>query len=149
MVPERLETEFKDLCRENAFELLDLTLSGTKGRQSLRVIIDRRTEFISIDECVDLARQVRHLVAEKRLINGDYRLEVSSPGLDYPLREMWQFKKNIGRLLKITVQSERGPKEISGRLAGADSSGITLVVENMEMTPKYEELLSAKVLPEI
>ena len=50
--------------------------------------------------------------------------------------------------MKITINGERGPREISGRLMTVDSAGITLVGEKTEWTPAYADILSAKVLPE-
>ncbi len=114
----------------------------------LRAIADRRTAGVSIDDCVTLTRQIQHLISEKNLLNEDYRLEVSSPGLDYPLRENWQFVKNIGRLLKVQVSGERGPKDISGRLTAVGADGITLAAEKNEWTPAFKDILSARVLPE-
>ena len=128
--------------------LLDMSSSWHNGRLQLRLIGDRRTEGITIDDCVRLTRQVKHLIDERQLLHDDYRLEVSSPGLDFPLRDEWQFVKNIGRLLKVTVNGERGPREISGRLVSADASGITLTVGKSEWKAALAEILSAKVLPE-
>ena len=76
---------------------------------------------LTINDCVYLTRQIQHLIDEKRLLDEDFRLEVSSPGLDYPLREEWQFAKNVGRLLKVQVPGEKGPREISGRLTAPRS----------------------------
>jgi ribosome maturation factor RimP len=114
----------------------------------LRAIADRKTAGVSIDDCVTLTRQIQHLITEKNLLNEDYGLEVSSPGLDYPLREDWQFTKNIGRLLKVQVSGERGPKDISGRLLAVGPEGITLATEKTEWTPAFKDILSARVLPE-
>jgi ribosome maturation factor RimP len=68
--------------------------------------------------------------------------------LDYPLREEWQFTKNIGRLIKASVAGERGPREIHGRLTAADGEGITLTSDATQWKLRHAELLSARVLPE-
>lgn len=128
--------------------LLEFNASGHAGRLALRVIADRRTANVSIDDCVRITRQIQHLISEKNLLSEDFRLEVSSPGLDYPLREDWQFVKNIGRLLKIQVTGEKGPKELSGRLMDVQSDGITLATEKTEWTPRFPDIISARVLPE-
>jgi ribosome maturation factor RimP len=145
----RLETEIQQLFSDEGVVLLDLNASGHAGRLTLRAIADRRFSGLSIDDCVRLTRQIQHLIIEKNLLNEDFRLEVSSPGLDYPLREEWQFTKNIGRLLKIQVPGEKGPRDISGRLTAADAEGITLVTEKAEWKPRYNEIVSARVLPEL
>jgi ribosome maturation factor RimP len=147
--PNILETEIRQLLHDEGVVLLEMNFSGTSGRTMLRVIGDRMTSALSIDDCVKLSRAIQHLIAEKKLLNIDYRLEVSSPGLDYPLRDQWQFAKNAGRLLKINIQGEKGPREISGRLKTVTSEGITLSESTTEWTLHYSDILSAKVLPEL
>ena len=144
----RLENEIRQLFDDEGIVLLAFNAKGHGGRLMIKVIADRRRDFLTIDDCVHLTRQIQYLIQEKKLLNDDYRLEVSSPGLDYPLREEWQFTKNLGRLLKVSVPGERGPREISGRLTVVDSDGITLISDKMEWKPRYAELISVRVLPE-
>ena len=144
----QLEAEIAQLFQDENAILLDMNAVSQNGRLQLRLVGDRRHGGLTIDDCVRLARQVQHLIDEKQLVASGYRLEVSSPGVDYPLRAEWQFVKNIGRLLKLTVNGERGPREISGRLTAADSTGITLAADKTEWKAAFSEILSAKVLPE-
>ena len=60
----------------------------------------------------------------------------------------WQFLKNLGRLLKVSISGERGPREINGRLTSVDTDIITLVSDKMEWKLRYADLLSVRVLPE-
>lgn len=146
---EKFQTEIRQLFEDEGVVLLQLTVSTHAGRTHLRAIGDRRQGALTIEDCVRLSRQIQHLISEKRLLANDYRLEVSSPGLEYPLREEWQFTKNIGRLLKAKVPGERGPKEISGRLTAVDGEGITLAAGRSEWRAGFHELLSVCVLPEL
>ena len=143
-----LESEVKQLFEDEGIVLLEFSARGHGGRMMLRAVVDRRHGALTIDDCAHLTRQIQHLLREKKLLNDDYRLEVTSPGLDYPLREEWQFAKNIGRLIKASVAGERGPKEIHGRLAAADREGITLTSDTTQWTLRHAELLSVRVLPE-
>jgi ribosome maturation factor RimP len=143
-----LEREIRQLLSDDGVELLAFTSSVHSGRVQLKVVADRRRGAVTIDDCVRLTRQIQHVISEKNLLKDDYRLEVSSPGLDYPLKENWQFVKNTGRLMKVSVPGEKGPKEINGRLKETDADGITLVGEKHEWKLKFHELLSARVLPE-
>jgi ribosome maturation factor RimP len=144
----RLETEIRQLFEDEGVILLEFNTSGRAGRVMLRAVADRRNGSVSIDDCVHLTRQIQHLIAEKKLLAEDYRLEVSSPGLEYPLREEWQFVKNVGRLLKAQIPGEKGPREISGRLMAADHEGITVVADKTEWKLDYHDVLSAHILPE-
>jgi ribosome maturation factor RimP len=144
----RLETEVRQLFEDEGVVLLEFSARGQGGRLMLRAVADRRHGSLTIADCAHLTRQIQHLVREKKLLNDDYRLEVTSPGLDYPLREEWQFTKNIGRLMKATVAGERGPKEINARLTAADAAGITLTSDATQWNLRYSELISVRVLPE-
>jgi len=143
-----LESEVQRLFEDEGVVLLEFSARGQGGHAMLRAVADRRRGALTIDDCAHLTRQVQHLVREKNLLNEDYRLEVTSPGLDYPLREEWQFTKNIGRLIKASVAGERGPREIHGRLTAADGEGITLTSDATQWKLRHAELLSARVLPE-
>lgn len=143
-----LEAEIRRILDDADVVLLELTVSGNASRPQVRVIADRQRSALTIDDCVRLTREIQHAINEKRLLPADYRLEVGSPGLEYPLREQWQFEKNVGRLLKLSVPGPRGPREISGRLARVDADGITLTSLETEWTLTYADLLSVRVLPE-
>jgi len=143
-----LEAEIRRILDDADVILLELTVSGNASRPQVRVIADRQRSALTIDDCVRLSREIQHAINEKRLLSAEYRLEVGSPGLDYPLRERWQFEKNVGRLLKLSVPGPRGPREISGRLARVDADGITLTSPDTEWTLTYADLLSVRVLPE-
>jgi len=143
-----LETEITELMADAGVVLLEFSSATRNGRVNLRIVGDRKTDGFTIDDCADITREIRHLILEKKLIESDFALEVSSPGLDYPLREIWQYEKNLGRLLKIRVPGEKGPREISGRLAAVEADGIVLTIDQKEIRPRFSEVLSAKVLPE-
>jgi ribosome maturation factor RimP len=144
----QLEAEIRQLFEDEGVILLDFNTSGRSGSLMLRAVADRRSGSVSIDDCVRLTRQIQHLISEKKLLAEEYRLEVSSPGLEYPLTQEWQFTKNVGRLLKAQVTGEKGPREISGRLMTADHDGITVVADKSEWKLGYRDVLSAQILPE-
>lgn len=146
---ERLEQHVKDLLALHGFKLLEFSQNSRNGTTQVRVIGDRESGNISVDDCAMLTRELRNLIIEQKLLGEDFRLEISSPGLDYPLREAWQYRKNIGRLLKIRVPGAKGPKDIRGRLVDYDeTAGLTLKSETQELQIELADVLSAVVLPE-
>jgi ribosome maturation factor RimP len=113
---DRLESEITQLMSDEGIVLLEFSAARRNGVLNLRIVGDRETEGFTIDDCANMSREIRNLILEKQLTESDFTLEVSSPGLDYPLRKGWQFRKNIGRLLKIQIPGEKGPREVTGRL---------------------------------
>ncbi len=87
---------------------------------SIEILVDG-DEGLSIDEIVRISRHVEHNLDREE---NDFSLNVSSAGVGNPLVLPRQYKKNIGRILKITKAD--GGKEVEGELISADEDGIAL-----------------------
>lgn len=86
--------------------------------------LDKEIGSIAIEDCMSVSRNIEHNL--DREIE-DFSLEVSSAGLDQPLRALKQFKKNIGREVKV-VTSQNGQK-FQGILKAADEEQISVEVK--------------------
>ena len=146
---DRLEEEVRRLFNESGFKLLEYSQVTRNATTQLRIVSDREVGNISVEECAQLTRELRNLIIEQKLLSDDFRMEISSPGLDYPLRDAWQYRKNVGRLLKVRIPGAKGPKEIRGRLIQYDeTAGLTLQAESQVHQLEQADVLSAVVLPE-
>ncbi len=96
-------------------------------QNEVELIIDG-DEGISVDDCLQLSRQVENNVDRE---DEDYALKVSSYGISNPLINERQFKKNVGRKIKLTT--EEGEK-YKGTLSQADDNGVTVTWK--ERVPK-------------
>lgn len=85
-----------------------VTLDGDKG--------------IGIDDCADLSRELSKILDETNLIPGAFNLEVSTPGLDQPLKSKRQYVKNIGRNVRVRMTE----KTEEGKLTAVNDTGIQL-----------------------
>jgi ribosome maturation factor RimP len=97
---QRLASQVAD---ELGFELVEVSLLGRGKRSLLRVIIDREGG-ITLDDCATFSRRFESSMDVENVIAQSYTLEVSSPGLDRPLKTLNDFKKNIGKLVRITTK---------------------------------------------
>ena len=84
---------------------------------------------VSISDCVDISRQIEHNLDRDA---EDFSLQVTSPGLDKPLRDYRQYMKNVGRNLK--VQRTEG-SEIEGELIAANEEGVKVFTKRKERVP--------------
>ncbi len=84
--------------------LVDLQVSVGLKRTLISILVDTE-EGITIDSCALMSRKLGNYIEEQELIAEAYNLEVSSPGLDYPLTHGWQYKKNTGRKVKVWMKS--------------------------------------------
>jgi ribosome maturation factor RimP len=102
--------------------------------------IDADTGF-NLGKSVSITRQLRKKIEETGLYpEGNYGLEVSSPGLDTPLANIRQYKKNIDRLIEITTQDE-AQKPIIGRLKTVTEDQIELTITDKKKKTSTEQAI--------
>jgi ribosome maturation factor RimP len=92
------------LGNESQF-LVDVLITARQGPKKVLVMVDA-DNGIGIDEFSEISRKLSVLLDESGLIDGQYSLEVSSPGIDQPLKSVRQYQKNVGRKLKIKSKGE-------------------------------------------
>lgn len=112
-----------------------------KPTNNVKVFIDA-DEGINLATLVDYNRKLYKLIEESSLFpNGDFSLEVSSPGLDEPLKKHRQYQKNIGRF--VDVQLNDGTKK-EGKLIEATEDGI--IIEQESGKGKKKEIKQETIL---
>lgn len=135
------------------FELVDLQASN-RG-QYLRIFIDRPEGAgksgggITLDDCADVSRHLTHLFAAEGI---EYdRLEVSSPGLDRPLRKERDFVRFAGRQaeVRMRLKDETGRRKYAGVILGAAEGRVRLQAEGGEVTLALDGMDRAKLVPEL
>jgi len=95
-----------------------------RHRPARLVIILDGDQGVTIDACANLSREVSRVLDERDLVPLAYTLEVSTPGLDHPLKMKRQYIKNVGRGLKVHLLDKQ---VVQGRLESADE--IKIVIE--------------------
>jgi ribosome maturation factor RimP len=108
--------------------LVDCTIRGEGGTRVIEIFIDA-DQGVSTELCASISRDLSKQLDAGVSIPGRYRLEVSSPGLDRPLKLYRQYPKNIGRTLKVKYAAEGTTAVITGKLTTVAESSITLEVE--------------------
>lgn len=124
----------KHLPDEEHF-IVEVQLIENGSKAQLKILIDA-DQGIKIETCALIIRQVGEEIEAKELLADAYVLEVSSPGVDYPLNSKRQYLKNIGRKLKVTLTDG---KEIEGELLSVGPSEIKLKVVKKEKGKKATE----------
>lgn len=108
-------------------ELIDLQLKGKGGKSILKILVDRTTGGISLEECADINRKLGEELDKEDFIQQRYILDVSSPGVNYPLKTFKDFKRNIGHIVKIETYNEiDGKKSFIGKLIEVKKTSILL-----------------------
>jgi ribosome maturation factor RimP len=132
------------------FELVDARASG--GGRHLTIFIDRAAGYepgITVDHCAEVSRQLSR-VFEVEGIDYD-RLEVSSPGLDRPLRKVADFVRFAGNKVDVKMRTPdaSGRKRFAGVLRGAQDGVATLEVEGREVALELNDIDKARLVPDV
>ncbi|HTX20084.1 MAG TPA: ribosome maturation factor RimP [Bacteroidota bacterium] len=128
--------------------LVDVAVRGERGSSVVEVFIDT-DRGVTADECASVSRRLSADLDRLNLIPGRYRIEVSSPGLDRPLKLPRQFSRNIGRHLRVVSQAEGGAAEIDGVLKEVSAASLSLQTKDGNVRSiDFEEIREAHVLPQ-
>jgi ribosome maturation factor RimP len=141
----RLEVIAEQALQGMGYELVDTQVSN-RGRQ-LCVFIDR-PGGITLEHCAEVSRHLTHLFAAEGI---DYdRLEVSSPGLDRPLRKEADFQRFAGQKAEIRMRQAAadGRRRYTGVLRGAADGVVKLELDGAEVSLELNQVERARLVPE-
>ncbi|MBW4705467.1 MULTISPECIES: ribosome maturation factor RimP [unclassified Micromonospora] len=151
----RLRDVIAPVVTEAGYDLEDVSVSRAGRRHVVRVIVDA-DGGINLDAVADVSRVVSAALdaAEESggdIVAGEYQLEVSSPGVDRPLTLPRHWRRNAGRLVKVTVRVERPDaqptvdRQVTGRVVAADDERVVLETEAGRAEHRYAELGPGRV----
>ena len=128
------------------YELVDLEIVQFGRKRLLRLFIDK-PGGVTIDDCTYVSNHVSRLLAVE--LDYDYdRLEVSSPGLDRPLKKESDFSRFAGEAVKIKLRiPQEGKRKFTGVLLGLDNGRIKLDVDGTEVAIALDNLDKARLVP--
>lgn len=140
-------------ARALGFDLVRVKLFGGGDDQTLQVMAERPdTRQLTIEDCSDLSRRLSDLldaleVEGKDPIDGTYRLEVSSPGIDRPLTRLADFQDWQGHEARVVLIDKRdGQKVFKGDLAGMRDDDVLLATDKGEVALPFAAIADAKLV---
>jgi len=127
------------------FDLEDVSLSRAGRRHVVRVLVDA-DGGISLDDIAVVSREISQALdtadeTEGEVLAGEYQLEVGSPGVDRPLTLPRHWRRNVRRLVAVTVAG----RSLTGRVTAADEAGIVLDVDGKSSEIGYADLGPGRV----
>ena len=132
---DRLSALIESLVARESVELVDVEVAGSRKRPVVRVYVDR-PEGVGVDDCARISRLLEAGLEGAGAVPETYVLEVSSPGLDRPLRERRHFERYLGRDVEVRLHDPRdGRRRIVGTLehvADADEGSFAITVIDSE-----------------
>ena len=127
-------------------DLEDVRISSAGRRRLLRIVVDA-DGGVSLDDMALASRELSATLDRAAAMGeASYTLEVSSPGVDRPLTEPKHWRRAVGRVVSAPLRSQPGTSAtapdatVTGRVAGADSSGVRIDVDGASREFGYSEL---------
>ena len=128
----RVRELVQPLLAGRGVELVDLVCHPSGGRLTLRLLVDT-ARGVTLDELSGLNRSIGVLLEERDVIQDRYLLEVSSPGLDRPLKTAADFERVIGRRVRVTTSAPVADRhEHRGEVLSAGEEAVTLRLDSGE-----------------
>ena len=125
-IAETVESYISAYFNDAEYELCDIEFVKEGPNWYLRIFADKEGG-IAIDDCETISRTVEGILDQNDPIEQAYILEVSSPGIDRPLKKEADFEKYAGRIVDVKLYKSRdGEKEFQGKLLGLKSDEITI-----------------------
>lgn len=136
------------ILSEMRFELIDVEYLSDRGRWVLRIYIDK-DGGVTLDDCAMVSRELGDLIDIKNFIEHQYVLEVSSPGLDRPLKKEADFIRVIGKKVKVKTRLPLdGRRSFTGRLKDYRSQELIIESEGGLITLAWSDIEKANLVYE-
>jgi ribosome maturation factor RimP len=137
---ERVRELAERIASAYGLDIFDVELKREGGQQVLRVFVDRPgpasrpEESVSIEDCARVANELGTLLDVEDVMPGEYTFEVSSPGLDRPLRTADDYRRFAGRWAKIvTSEPVQRQTAFNGRLKGIEGEDVLFESEGRKL----------------
>ena len=129
------------------FKLVRLRLIGSK-RKTLQVMAERPDGQMDVEDCATLSRALSEFLDQEEPIEGEYVLEVSSPGIDRPLTRITDFARWAGHEAKIelTVPDATGRKRFKGLLLGLEGNDVVFESQGVRAQFPFHIIADAKLV---
>ncbi len=147
---ERIRELLEPIANERKFYIVDITYRREGGKLALRILADKEGG-ITMDDCTGLSNELSELLDRKNIIEEQYVLEVSSPGLDRKLNKDEDFAWAVGRRIKVTTYAPLDGKNVFvGVLAGLrDGTIVVSEKEGISTEIPRDKIASARLATEV
>ncbi len=130
---------------ENDAFLIELKHLREKGFDKYLFFIDKETN-LTIEDCSTISRLLEKSLVEENVIAENDQIEVSSPGIDKPLRFLRQFQKHINKKFSITFMDNDVKKTQEMKLVGVNEDTLTFELNQNVKEIKFSNIVFAKTL---
>jgi ribosome maturation factor RimP len=139
---------FEPVVKGMGFDLIEIEHFPNPKHGVLRLYIDKEGG-VNVDDCSTVSRQISALIDVEDPVSGQFNLEISSPGVDRPLRRLVDFQRFAGSLVKLkTVMPLEGQRNFKGRLLEASEETVVIETDDEEISLPMTAIDKARIVPE-
>jgi len=141
-----LEPILAPVIEAAGFRLVRLRLMSGKTK-TLQIMAERPDGTMNVEDCAVLSHALLDFIEAENPIEGDYELEVSSPGIDRPLTRLMDFARYAGHEAKIELAAPLdGRKRFRGKLLGLDGNDVTMETQGARVSFPFKGIAEAKLV---
>ncbi|MFA7228721.1 MAG: hypothetical protein WC061_06790 [Melioribacteraceae bacterium] len=141
----QINSKIEEIVKAHGFILVDLVLRGDSHLRIIEVYIDGEKGITAID-CANVSRDLNEALESGNLVGSNYRLDVSSPGVERPLKFLIQYHKHTGRKFEIEYLDESEEKKITAKLIRIEGEDLFFGIKDAEYRINFTKIIKAKVL---
>ena len=141
-----LEPVFEPVIEQAGFKLVRLRMMGGASR-TLQVMAERPDGSMDVEGCTSLSHALLDFIEAEDPIEGDYEIEVSSPGIDRPLTRPTDFARWSGHEAKIELNAPvEGRRRFRATLLGLDGQDVMIRADNADVKFPFRAIANAKLV---
>lgn len=144
---EQIEALVTPSIEAMGYVVVQVKLGDSHKSRLLQIMAERPDGTMGVEDCATISKQISALLDVEDIIPGEYRLEISSPGIDRPLRKPAEFMAYIGHLAKVeTVLPINGRKRFTAVIKAVADGVLTLTVDNADVAITIADIQTAKLV---
>jgi len=142
-----LEKDIKSFVKSVDMELYDISTVNEFDETIYRISVvsneieDGKRKPVSLDACAELSRLISPLLDVTPPVSGDYRMEVSSPGIERKLKNLHHYELSIGENIQLGFSDK---DKLKGKLLRVEDSKIVIEIDSKEQVIEFGEISKAK-----
>lgn len=145
IIKENIVRISNEIAEKLNFFVIDINFRGDNRKKIIEVYVDAEKN-IDADNLAEISREINSVIEEQDLIQQAYRLDVSTPGVDRPLKFLKQFPKHINRNFEVTYKTGDETKTITGKLLSVEREELMFLSDKKEILIEFKNITTAKVI---
>ncbi len=140
-----LTQKFEEIVSSLGYLLIEVNIRGDHNLKVIELYIDNE-KGITTDDCALVSRTVNEVIEAETLIDSNFRLDVSSPGTERPLKFLVQYQKHINRKFEVNFRENETERKLTAKLLRVEGENVFFAEKGGETKIEFKNITQAKVI---